>query len=212
MQNAQIEQSQNSSNKKLWIVLGSVIGGLVIIMSGCAACGAIIGISSLSNGGSTSSNSRSSGGWGASGGLANSSFKGTLNCDDGDNLPVVFKFAASGNPIYGYNTSSGSREVELEGQGQRLEYAAEGGGATYINLDEFSVSGDRMSYTMTVSHQRAGGGTMIQQRSRVTTDAVLSGSTLDVQTTFQTSSAASQPGYVIPDESGSICRGQLNKQ
>jgi hypothetical protein len=65
---------------------------------------------------------------------------------------------------------------------------------------------------MTLSHERSGGGTLIQSRSRITVEAALSGSMLEVNTTIRSSSAASQPGYVIPDESAIVCSGNLSRK
>jgi len=206
----QASATQPHSNRTLWIILGSVIGFLVIVMGGCVACGAAIGLSSLSNGGQTAGGSGALGSLGASG-LASSSWSGTLNCDDGDTLPFTIKFSASGNWLYHYDTSSGSRQAELTSEGQTLKFAAAGGGATYITVNAVSVSSDRMNYTISISHERSGGGTMIQSRKILNAEAVLSGSSLEYQSTIRSSSAASQPGYVIPDESTTICRGKLDR-
>ncbi|HZE62799.1 MAG TPA: hypothetical protein VE056_02930 [Pyrinomonadaceae bacterium] len=40
---------QASGIKRQWIILGSVIGVLVLVLGGCVACGALIGLSSLTN-------------------------------------------------------------------------------------------------------------------------------------------------------------------
>lgn len=199
------------SNKKLWIILGSIIGVLVIMLGGCVACGALIGLSRLSDDSQTASDSGPSG-TGKGGALAATNWTGTLNCDDGDNLPVVMKFAETGNPLYDYQTSSGLREVELTSPGQSFRFVPSGGGVTNIELNSISVTSDRMNHTMSVSRERSAGGTIIQSRSVITTEAALSGSMLEVETTIRSSSAASQPGYVIPDESATVCRGKLTRQ
>ena len=107
--------------------MGSVIGVLVIVMGGCVACGALIGLSRLSNENVASSNSDpdsdgsgrgSSTRRGATGALAGTSWSGTLNCDHGDDMDVVYKFAESGNPIYDYRNKSGLQEVEITSPGQ----------------------------------------------------------------------------------------------
>jgi hypothetical protein len=213
-------QRQAGSNKKLWIVLGSIIGTCVILMGGCVACAALFGLSKLSKEELTTSDSKSRGsgesgsrsdGSGGGGALAGT-WNGTLNCDDGNEQPVIFKFADTGNPLYDYRTSSGLKEVELTSPGQTLRFVPPGGGVTNIVLDSLSVSSDRMSHTMSVSIERSGGGTMIQSRGSITTEAALSDSMLEVQTTTRSSSTASQPGYVIPDELTTTCRGKLSRE
>ena len=198
------------SNMKVWIIVGSIVGALVIMMGGCVACGALIGLSRLSDDRDIN-DSRSSGKGGVRA-LAATSWSGTLNCDDGDNMSVIFKFAETGNPLYDYQTSSGLREVELTSPGQTIRFVPSGGGVTNIILDTISVTSNGMSHTMSVSRESSAGGTLIQSRSKITTEAALSGSRLDVETRIRSSSAASQPGYLIPDESDTICRGNLAKQ
>ena len=210
-------QSQPQRNTKLWIILGSIIGVLVLAMGGCLACGALVGLSVLNEEGTTaeggrrSTNSRSGEKSQRGGGLAASSWKGTLNCDDGDDVPVVMKFADSGNPLYDYQSSSGLREVELTSPGQSFRFVPAGGGVTSIVLDSFSVSSDRITYTMNISHERSG-GTLIQSHSVITSEMELSDNTLDVQNTISSNSTASQPGIVVPSESATVCRGKLNRE
>jgi len=43
------QQPQPKSNKKLWIILGIIIGVPVILMGGCAACVALLGLSAANN-------------------------------------------------------------------------------------------------------------------------------------------------------------------
>jgi hypothetical protein len=180
-------------------------------MGGCVACGALIGLSRLNDDLGTTSDSRSIG-KDKVGRLAATSWSGTLNCDDGDSLSVVFKFAETGNPLYDYQTSNGLREVELTSPGQTIRFVPSGGGVTNIVLDTILVTSNRMSHTMSVSRESSAGGTLIQSRSTITTEAALSGSSLEVQTSIRSSSAASQPGYLIPNESATTCRGNLAKQ
>jgi len=45
----QFQQPQPKSNKKLWIILGIVIGVPVILMGGCAACVALLSLSAANN-------------------------------------------------------------------------------------------------------------------------------------------------------------------
>ena len=201
---------QQQNHRKLLIILGSSIGLLVIVMGGCVACGAVIGLSSLSNDGQTSSERRASGG-GEGSDLSSSSWSGTLNCDDGDTLPFNIKFSESGNWLYHYETSRGGREEELKSSGQTLRFAAAGGGVTNVVVQDVAVSTDHIKYALSISHERSGGGTLIQQRMSLIAEAVLSGSTLEYQSRISSSSAASQPGYVIPDESTTICKASLRR-
>jgi hypothetical protein len=210
------------SNKKLWIILGSVIGVLVIVMGGCVACGALIGLSRLSNENVASSDSdRDDDGSGrgsnkrktAAGTLSGTSWAGTLNCDHGDDIQVVFKFAESGNPIYDYRNKSGLQEVEITSPGQSLRFVPPEGGVTSITFDELEVSADRVSHTMSVSKERTSGGTLVQSQARIVTEAVLSGSELSVENNIRSQSTTSQPGIMLPgDEEVIVCRGNLKQE
>ena len=204
-------------NKKLWIILGSVIGLLVIVMGGCVACGALIGLSRLSDENAprssdgregTSTRRRASGG-----ALAGTSWTGTLACDDGDSLPVNYKFAESGNPLYDYQTKSGLRSVELTSPGQSLRFVPPEGGVTNITFETLDVSTERISHTMRVSKERTGGGTLVQSQASIQTEAMLSGSELEVETSIRSQSVTSQPGIMVPgDEQVVICRGKLRSE
>ena len=212
------------ANKKQWIILGSVIGVLVILMGGCVACGALIGLSRLSSETATTSDTNTDpvdNGRGRSasernrstGGLPGTIWNGTLNCDGGDSLPVIYKFAESGNQIYEYQTNSGLRAVELTSPGQSVRFVPPGGGVTSITFDTLDVSADRISHTMRVSQESSSGGTLEQSQSSIQTEAVLSGSELEVETSIRSQSTISQPGIVVPgDEQAVVCRGKLRQQ
>jgi hypothetical protein len=213
-----------TANKKQWIILGSVIGVLVILMGGCIACGALIGLSRLTSETAATSDSNrdpvddsrgpsSSERKTSSGGLPGTTWNGTLNCDDRDSLPVIYKFADSGNPIYEYQTKSGLRAVELTSPGQVVRFVPPGGGVTSITFDTLDVSADRISHTMRVTQESTSGGTLEQSQSSIRTEAVLSGSELEVETSIRSQSTISQPGIVAPgNEQGVVCRGKLTKQ
>jgi len=213
--------TQSTGIKKQWIILGSVIGVLVLVLGGCVACGALIGLSSLSdsNGASTESDDpdnsrRSAGGSGSgSGSLAGTTWTGTSNCDDGDRLEMVFKFADSGNPIYEYQTRGGLRSVELTEAGQLIRFVPPGGGVTSITVESLDVSSDRASHVMSFSTESSSGETLTQSRSRVGTETTISEGELQVETTIRSQSVSSQPGIVAPgDEHVIVCRGKLKGQ
>ncbi len=211
---------QAQPNRKKWVILGSVIGGLVIVMGGCVACGALIGLSTLRNSGvdpdstdSPRSSSRERATTGSSGGLAGTSWKGTMNCDDGDSMPVNFRFADSGNPIYEYQSKSGAREVEMTSEGQLIRFVPPSGGVTSIEVNSISVSSDQMTHTVSISHESSSGGTLDQSRASVTTQGTLSGEEFEVETSIRSQSVVSQPGIVVPgDEKTVICRAKLRQE
>ena len=191
------------------------------MLGGCVACGALIGLSSLSdsNGASTESDDpdnsrRSAGGSGSgSGSLAGTTWTGTSNCDDGDRLEMVFKFADSGNPIYEYQTRGGLRSVELTEAGQLIRFVPPGGGVTSITVESLDVSSDRASHVMSFSTESSSGETLTQSRSRVGTETTISEGELQVETTIRSQSVSSQPGIVAPgDEHVIVCRGKLKGQ
>jgi hypothetical protein len=145
-------------------------------------------------------------------GLAGTTWKGTFNCDDGDEMQANYRFAESGNPIYEYQTKSGPREVELTSPGQQIQFVPPGGGVTTIVIDDISVSSDRASLTMTTSFERASGETLDQNGARITSESVLSGDSLDVETTIRSQNTVSQPGIVVPgNETTVVCRGKLKQ-
>ncbi|MFN2491485.1 MAG: hypothetical protein ABR501_01200 [Pyrinomonadaceae bacterium] len=217
-------QPQANSNKKLWIILASVSGLLVIVMGGCVACGGLYYLSTLNNGNLASSDSDPNSNekvqststrrneTGAPGTLGGTTWKGNLNCDDGDNVPVVFRFAESGDPIYEYQTNNGAREVELTAPGQIVRFVPSGGGVTSVEVDALSVSSDRVSHAVSISHEGGSGATLEQSRARVATEITLSGSDLTVETKIRSQSAISQPGIVVPgDEHVVTCSGKLRQ-
>jgi len=213
--------TQSTGIKKQWIILGSVIGVLVIVMGGCVACGALIGLSSFTNSNVASTDAddpddsrrsaeRSRSG---SGSLAGTTWTGTSKCDDGESLQMVFKFAESGNPIYEYQTKGGLRSTELTEAGQSFRFLASGGGVTTVTVDSLDVSSDRVSHTMSFSTESSSGETLTQSRSRIGTETTIADGELQVETTIRSQSVSSQPGIVAPgDEQVIVCKGKLKAQ
>jgi hypothetical protein len=193
----------------------------VIVMGGCVACGALIGLSSFNNSNLASTDAddpdnqrRSSGrSRSGSGALAGTTWTGTSSCDDGDNLQMVFKFADSGNPIYEYQTKGGLRSAELTEAGQSFRFLASGGGVTSVTVDSLDVSSDRVSHTMSFSTESSSGETLTQSRSRIGTEIAITEGELQVETTIRSQSVSSQPGIVAPgDEQVVVCSGKLKEQ
>jgi hypothetical protein len=203
-----IVPQQASGNRNL-IIVGSIIAVLVLAMGGCVACGALVGLSAMSDPGGGSGS-----GYGSilGGGLASTEWKGDLTCDDGSSTPVVYKFSSNGYPLYAYTTASGSKQEELRSAGQTIKFAPAGGGVSVLVVEAISVSSDQVALTTSFSHQRAAGGTMIQSRSRTSEEITLAASVLDVVMNSTSDSAASQPGYVTSGEDVTTCRGKLSKQ
>ena len=211
---------QANGIKKQWIILGVVIGVLVLVMGGCVACGALIGLSSLNNANSEPGDpdnpgrsSRRDSNGANSGSLSGTTWTGTSTCDDGDNMQMVLKFAESGNPLYEYQTKSGQRSVELTEVGQLIRFVPPGGGVTSITVDSLDVASDRVSHNMSVSTERTYGGTLTQSRARIGTETAITDGDLQVETTIRSQSVTSQPGIMVPgDEQVVICRGKLKQE
>jgi hypothetical protein len=160
-------------------------------------------------GSSNSPSSRSSSDTEAS---AFGSWKGTVNCDDGNQLDASYKIAASGNPVYEYQSKSGPREAELTEPGQMVRFVPPGGGVTTVVVESISASPERITYALSISEERAGGGTLSQSRARMESEANISGSDLEVGFNVRGQNVLSQPGIVVPgDESVVVCRGRLRK-
>lgn len=160
-----------------------------------------------------STSSRRSG-TGAPGTLAGTTWKGSMNCDDGDNVPVVLRFAESGAPIYDYQTrDDGLREVELTSSGQIVRFIPPGGGVTTVEVDSLSVSSDRVNQAVSISHEGGAGATLEQSQSSVATDMSLSGEELEVETKIRSQSAISQPGIAVPGNVHLVsCSGKLRQE
>jgi hypothetical protein len=145
-------------------------------------------------------------------GLAGTTWKGSFSCDDGDEIQANYRFAESGNPIYEYQTKSGAREVELTEPGQTIRFVPPGGGVTTVVLDDIDVAAERISHTMTISREQTSGGTLDQSSSTIQSEAVLSGSRLDVEFTIRSQGTLSQPGIMVPGNASTIvCRGKLHR-
>jgi hypothetical protein len=143
---------------------------------------------------------------------AGGSWKGTVKCDDGNELDASYRIAASGNPVYEYQSKSGPREEELIEPGQTVRFVPPGGGVTSIVVDSISASPERITYVLSISEERAGGGTLSQSQARMESEANIAGSELEVEFTVRSQNVLSQPGIVVPgDESVVVCRGRLRK-
>ncbi len=159
-------------------------------------------------GSSNSSPSRSS----SNAGIAGGSWKGTVNCDDGNQLDASYRIAVSGNPVYEYQSQRGPREVELTEPGQMVRFVPPGGGVTTVVVDSISASPERITYGLRISEESSGGGTLSQGAATMESEANIDGSDLDVEFTVRSRNVLSQPGIVVPgDESVVICRGRLRK-
>ncbi len=140
------------------------------------------------------------------------SWNGTVTCDNGNQMDASYKIASSGNPVYEYQSKSGPREVELSEPGQMVRFVPPGGGVTTVVVDSISTSPERISYSLNISEESSGGGTLSQSRATMETDATIDGSNLDVEFTVRSQNVLSQPGIVVPgDESRIVCRGKLRK-
>lgn len=159
--------------------------------------------------GESGSSSRSTG---SEGSLVETSWNGTVKCDDGDEMEAKYRIAASGNPIYEYQSKSGPREVELTEPGQMIRFVPPGGGVTTVVVDSISATPERISYALSMSEESSGGGTLSQSRTTMESEATLDGSDLEVEFTIRSQNVISQPGIVVPgDESAVVCRGKLRK-
>ncbi|HEX8843181.1 MAG TPA: hypothetical protein VF791_00855 [Pyrinomonadaceae bacterium] len=137
---------------------------------------------------------------------------GTLRCESGDELPAVFKITESGNPIYEYQTRSGSREVELTFPGQAVAFVPPDGGVINVVVDSLSVSPDHIEFLISVSDEKTSWETLSQSRAAILYEAALSGSGLEVRMTVRSQTTFSQPGMVVPGEESTIaCSGTLRR-
>ena len=127
-------------------------------------------------------------------------------------MEASYRIASSGNPVYEYQSKSGPREVELSEPGQMVRFVPPGGGVTTVVVDSISASPERITYSLNISEESSGGGTLSQSRATMESDATIDGSSLEVEFTVRGQNVLSQPGIVVPgDESRMVCRGRLRK-
>lgn len=179
----------------------------------CVAVGFSCNLSDRGSGNDgNSDNSGSSSSDSSSAGSGEGSWRGTISCDNGETMDASYKIASSGNPVYEYQSKSGPREVELSEPGQMVRFVPPGGGVTTVTVDSISTSPERITYSLSISEESSGGGTLSQSRATMESDATIDGSNLDVEFTIRSQNVLSQPGIVVPgDESIVVCRGKLRK-
>ena len=179
----------------------------------CVAIGFSCNLSDRGSG--NEDNSDNSGSSRSESGAADSgegSWKGTVSCDNGNEMDASYRIASSGNPVYEYQSKSGPREVELTEPGQVVRFVPPGGGVTTVTVDSISTSPERITYSLNISEESSGGGTLSQSRATMESDATIDGSNLEVEFTIRSQNVLSQPGIVVPgDESAVVCRGKLRK-
>jgi hypothetical protein len=178
----------------------------------CLAIGLSCNLSdsgSYNEGGSRDSPTRSGSGTSE---VSEGSWKGTVSCNNGNQLDASYRIAASGNPVYEYQSKSGPREVELTEPGQTVRFVPPGGGVTTVVVESISASPERITYALSISDESSGGGTLSQSQARMESEATIDGSDLEVEFTVRSQNVLSQPGIVVPgDESIVVCRGRLRK-
>lgn len=130
-----------------------------------------------------------------------------------ETVPAIYKFAGSGNPIYVYETRNGTREAELTHPGQSFQFIPPDGGVVTVSVEALSVTPESVSYTMAMSHERSGGGTLEQAQARAVANFLLAGAALKTTLTIQSQSVLSQPGIVVPGDPQEVTlQGVLTKQ
>ena len=140
-------------------------------------------------------------------------WNGTINCEPGGSTEAVYKVSDSGNPIYEYQTKSGTRQEELTSTGQVVRFVPPGGGVANVQVSSLAVGSNQISYSLNISEERTSQNTLDQSRAVVTSEARLTSAGLEVEMTVRASSIASQPDLVVPGEEQSArCTGTLQKR
>jgi hypothetical protein len=140
-------------------------------------------------------------------------WNGSISCEPGGSTSARYKVSENGNPIYEYQTKSGSREAELTSNGQVVRFVPPGGGVANVQVEALSVSADRIIYTLNISEERTSMDTLDQNRAVVTSEARMTSAGLEVEMAVRAQGVASQPGMVVPgEEQSATCRGTLQKQ
>jgi hypothetical protein len=97
--------------------------------------------------------------------------------------------------------------------GQLIKFLPAGGGVTQVQVVALSRSASRIGFSVSASHERVEGSTIIQEQTKVAADAVLMGTEVAFEMAVSFQSTMSQPGYLVPgDPKASLCRGKLRKK
>ena len=107
--------------------------------------------------------------------------------DDPDDRAEIFIVLSSAfHPILQLETSSGTREAEVEGAGQTFQFVPPGGGVRTMQVEALEASRDRVHVEISERFERASGGILEQSWSRTIQTLVRDGDAF--RATFQNAS------------------------
>ena len=139
-------------------------------------------------------------------------WNGALNCGAEGMVQLNFKVAASGNPVFQYQTKTGARETELTHTGQAIQWVPAGGGVATVVVETLTVTDSRISYTLRTANERTSQNTLSQAKGQSSVDAKLSGALLNMDLQERSQEILSQPGIVAPPSThSSACKGPMKR-
>src|SRR5437763_17143455 len=92
-------------------------------------------------------------------------WSGQLRDSNGVDESVTYRFSPAGNPILGFQTRQGYREIELRAAGQRNEWLLRGRGWSRGTVEVLSVGAERVQAVVSI-YTESGGGALLDQSER----------------------------------------------
>jgi hypothetical protein len=93
-------------------------------------------------------------------------WSGQLQSSGGGTEAVTYRFSPNGNPVLGFQTRKGLREIEIRAVGQQQEWLLPGSGWARGTVKALAVAPDHVQAVVSV-YSESGGGALLDQRERV---------------------------------------------
>ena len=140
-------------------------------------------------------------------------WSGPMRDGAGNANTVTYKFSAAGNPILGFATRKGWREIEVQHVGQRHEWLLPGPGYGAGVVEALRVAEDRVQVIVAISINSGGGALLDQGQRRLALDFKLGANGLEtviVRESVNHSSGAGL-GLYAGSRARSVAQGVLQR-
>jgi hypothetical protein len=114
-------------------------------------------------------------------------------------------------PLYEYETSTGTREVELTTVGQMLRFVPPGGGVKTVRVEELQASPQRVRLALSIKFERSSGGVLEQSWAKTAQTLVKEGTGFRITIEYASGTRLSdRDTFVGPNTETEVYRGLLS--